>query len=377
MRIAYDARPLTVPRTGIGRYVQGILEAILAWPEVEEILLCSPRDIRTGQVLSRDPRVSRVIHKGWKGNIWLQAVLPPLLEKRQIDLFHSTLFLLPVLCRCRAVVNVYDLTVYRYPASMEWKNRWILRLLLSRSIGVAGRIVTLSEFTRREMQSRWPESAEKVVVIPGAPSLGISETQEDDASRSGFERILRQHGVQRPYLLYVGTVEPRKNIGRMLEAYSLLRRMGGRDHQMVLVGPPGWGLRQIRRSLERSDIRPYVKWLGYVPDEDLAVLYKHAELFLYLSLYEGFGFPPLEAMAAGTCVVAADRGSLPECLGDAAALVNPLDTNSIATTLHQLIQKEDLRQEYVQKGYLQSRRFSWEKSASKTVELYRELLSQT
>ncbi|MBM3301826.1 MAG: glycosyltransferase family 4 protein [Deltaproteobacteria bacterium] len=172
-------------------------------------------------------------------------------------------------------------------------------------------------------------------------------------------------------------MEPRKNIGRMLEAYSLLRRMGGRDLQMVLVGPPGWGLRQIRRSLERSDIRPYVKWLGYVPDEDLAVLYKHAELFLYLSLYEGFGFPPLEAMAAGTCVVAAHRGSLPECLGDAAALVDPLDTNSIATTLHQLIQKDDLRQEYVQKGYLQSRRFSWERSAGKTVELYRELVSQT
>jgi glycosyltransferase involved in cell wall biosynthesis len=127
--------------------------------------------------------------------------------------------------------------------------------------------------------------------------------------------------------------------------------------------------------MERSDVRPYLKWLGYVPDGDLVVLYEQAELFLYLSFYEGFGFPPLEAMASGTCVVAANRGSMPECLGNAAVLVDPFNTNSIAENMVMLIKHEEMRMEYVQRGYEHCTRFSWEKSADKTLGLYRELLA--
>jgi glycosyltransferase involved in cell wall biosynthesis len=375
MRVAYDARPLTVPRTGIGRYVHGILDALLARPELEQILLCSPREVKTGEALARDPRVKRLIQKGWKGNIWLQAVLPFFLEKQGIDLFHATLFLLPLLYRCRAVINLYDLTVYRYPQSMEWKNRWILRAFLPRSVNIARKIVTLSDFTRREIECRWPESQGKVVVIPGAPSLGSDAPPGNPVCGADADRILRRYGVQRPYILYVGTVEPRKNIGKMLDAYCHLRKMGVKSHQMVLAGPPGWGLREILRSMERSDVRPYLKWLGYVPDGDLVVLYEQAELFLYLSFYEGFGFPPLEAMASGTCVVAANRGSMPECLGNAAVLVDPFNTNSIAENMVMLIKHEEMRMEYVQRGYEHCTRFSWEKSADKTLGLYRELLA--
>ncbi|MEW5980318.1 MAG: glycosyltransferase family 1 protein [Acidobacteriota bacterium] len=375
MRIAYDARPLTLPRTGIGRYLQGILDELSLRVELKEILLCSPRPLDLVGPLAHDARARKIVQLGWKGNLWLQVALPKILKQQKVDLFHGTLFLLPLLYPFSSIVNVYDLTVYRYPGSMEWKNRWILRLLLPWSMRRARRIVTLSEFGRTEIERRWPEFAEKITVIPGAASLCAGGVQPGERlDRAEAESVLRKYGVQEPYLLYVGTIEPRKNIERMVEAYFLARRMGLQDRQLVLVGPPGWGLGRIRSALQGVS-RSGVKWIGYVPDRDLAILYRNAELFLYLSLYEGFGLPPLEAMASGTCVLAADRASLPECLGEAAVLVNPFQVDAIAKKLSELIRDADLRMDYTRKGYAQSSKFSWAASAAMTVELYRGLLS--
>jgi len=358
-------------RTGIGRYVEGILIGLLPRLELEEFALCSPRGLSLSETLERDHRVRTLVQKGWNGNLWLQMALPRLLQRLKVDLFHGTLFLLPLLSSCPQVLNVYDLTLYRYPGSMEWKNLCLLRLLLPASLRRAKRIVTLSEFVGQEIEAMWPALAQKVVVIPGAPYLGRRYREKlSDADRKS---VLRRYGLLHPYILFVGTLEPRKNIGRMLEAYFLLEKMGVTGRQMVLVGPSGWGLGPIRRALKNLPRAGSVRWLGYVPDEDLAVLYQEAELFLYLSLYEGFGFPPLEAMAAGTCVVASNRASLAECLGDGAVLVDPLNVEEVAEAIRSLLTDDDSRRGVAEKGRIHAGRFSWEKSAEKTAQVYNAL----
>jgi glycosyltransferase involved in cell wall biosynthesis len=373
MRIAYDARPLMEQKTGIGRYVRCYLEALLAYEEVQEIQLCSPREIAKGEALGRDRRVRELVQRGWKGNVWLQLVVPFLLKSCRPDLFHGTLFLSPLLARCPSVVNIYDLTVYRYPNTMEAKNKWPLKILLPRTVSRVDKIVTLSEYTKQEIGDRWPHVSHKIVVVPGAPYLSL-EALSGISSESDSEEILARYGVRRPYLLYVGTMEPRKNLLRMLKAFELANGMGAKGVQLVLAGHEGWGLSEVRRAWEASPVRSAVRYIGYVPDEVLGTLYRHADLFLYLSLYEGFGLPPLEAMAAGTCVVASNQASLPECLGHAAVLADPLEPEAVAAILLRLLEDEDLRMEYVEKGLEWVQRYSWQRCAEKTLAVYRELL---
>lgn len=371
MRIAFDARPLSTRMTGIGRYLTGLLGGFRALDEVEGIWLWSPRRIETGREIAEDPRVRCLTQDGWKGNLWLQLVLPRLLERHRPDLFHASLFLPPFAARVPCIVNVYDLTVYRHPESMEDRNRWFLRLLLPWAVRRAERVVTLSESMRREIESRWPHVAGKVAVVPGAPTL-FSGSPVARSAAGGADRILARLGVRRPYLLCVGTLEPRKNIARLLAAFDLLRKTGGGDHQLVLVGQAGWGMRGILGAMEACQAREAVRWIGYVEDEVLAVLYRNAEVFVYPSLYEGFGLPPLEAMAAGTCVVSSGGGSLAECLGDAAVGFDPLDPHSIASALGRVLRDADLRREYARKGKERAAGYGWDRSARMMLEVYRD-----
>ncbi len=371
MQVAYDARPLIEQGTGIGRYVRCLLEALLGFEEMREFLLCSPREIATGDVLARDPRVRELVQKGWKGNVWLQLVVPFLLQRYKPDLFHGTLFLPPLFARRPSVVNIYDLTVYSYPGTMEARNKWPLKMLLPQAVSRVDRIITLSEFTKQEIGERWPSAMHKIEVVPGAPYLSF-DALSGVSSEADSEKVLARYGVRSPYLLYVGTMEPRKNIVRLLKAFELLNEMGERGTQLVLVGHEGWGLREVRRAWESSPVRSSIRYIGYVPDAVLGLFYRHADLFVYLSLYEGFGLPPLEAMAAGTCVVASDRASLPECLGEAGVLVDPFDVEAVAGILFRLLRDAGLRRDYVQKGLQRAKRYSWQKSAAKTLAVYRE-----
>jgi glycosyltransferase involved in cell wall biosynthesis len=373
MQVAYDARPLIERGTGIGRYVRCLLEALLGFDEMREFLLCSPRQIAAGDALSRDARVRELVQKGWKGNVWLQAVVPFLLKRHRPDLFHGTLFLHPLLSGHPSIVNIYDLTVYRYPETMEARNKWPLKLLLPRAVSRAKRIVTLSEFTKKEIAERWPEASGKIDVVPGAPYLSL-DVPSGTSSEEDSEKVLEKYGVRRPYLLYVGTMEPRKNVVRLLKAFELLNRMGEKGVQLVLVGHEGWGLDEVREAWESSPVKSSIQYIGYVPDEVLGHFYRQAELFVFLSLYEGFGLPPLEAMAAGTCVVASDRASLPECLGDAGVRVDPLNVEAVAEAVFRLLRDADLRRDHADRGLGRAKEFSWRKSAEKTLSVYKELV---
>lgn len=301
--------------------------------------------------------------------MWLQMVLPFELRRNRADLFHGSLYLSPLFSPCPSVVNVYDLSFQRLPAYLERRNRTILELLVPRSVRRASKVITPSEFTRKEILEQWCLPPEKVVVIPGAPMPHFY----DAVSRHDICAVLERYALKDPYVVYVGTLEPRKNLPALVEAFGIVQRAGFATCTLAIVGRPGWGLKKFYDAVERSSSRGSIRLIGYVPDRDLPALYKGARAVVYLSLYEGFGFPPLEAMASGSAVVASNRASIPECVGDGGLLVDPSNVEEIAEKILLLLRDEDFRREVAARGVARSRRFSWEKSAETMAAHYREL----
>jgi len=237
------------------------------------------------------------------------------------------------------------------------------------SIRHAKRIVTLSDYTKREIIKEWQVPQEKVVVIPGAPSSLFghhASPQIESAVRAGY-------GLDTPYILYVGTLEPRKNVIRLVEAFHSIYKMGMTEYSLVLVGRPGWGLRALYTAVEQSTLKDRIKLLHFVQDQDLSAIYRGADVFVYLSLYEGYGFPPLEAMACGIPVVVSNRASIPECVGDGGIFVDPCDIEDITGKVLPLLKDKELRHEVSMRGFFQSQKFSWEKSGAMTLALYRQM----
>jgi len=349
--------------------MQGLLHGLVATAGLGRLLLCSCRPIQaTAQVLC-DPRVRFLIRGGWKGLLWLQMVLPLELRRSGADLFHGSLYLSPLFCPCPSVVNVYDLSFRCLPAYLERKNRLILELLVPRSVRRASKVITLSEFTRKEILEQWCLPPEKVVVIPGAPLPHFYSALSPQDMRA----VLERYALEDPYMVYVGTLEPRKNLPALIEAFGIVQRAGFASCRLAIVGRPGWRLDEFYDAVERSSSKRSIKLIGYVPDRDLPALYKGARAVVYLSLYEGFGFPPLEAMASGSAVVASNRASIPECVGEAGLLVDPSNVEEIAEKMLLLLKDEDLRRELAARGVARSLRFSWERSAEAMAAHYREL----
>ena len=195
-----------------------------------------------------------------------------------------------------------------------------------------------------------------------------------DLPQSESDEALQRHGLQADYFLHVGTLEPRKNLVRLIQAFDLVRRKSHEDIQLVLAGGKGWKYESIFEEIHRLNLHDSVRLLGYVPDEDLPGLIKGARAVVYPSLYEGFGIPPLEAMAVGTPVLTSNTSSLPEVVGDAAVLVDPEDVGSIASGMEDIWTDGDLRQSLQEKGWLRAQRFAWDKSARQTMDLYNRLL---
>jgi glycosyltransferase involved in cell wall biosynthesis len=184
--------------------------------------------------------------------------------------------------------------------------------------------------------------------------------------------VMERYGLKGPYILYVGTLEPRKNLICLIEAFSRIHAAGMTGYRLVLVGRPGWGLKELYAFLDRSTLKEKIQILGFVPEQDLPTIYRAADVFVYLSLYEGFGFPPLEAMACGTAVVVSNRASIPECVGDGGILVDPLNIDEITEKILLLLMDKSLRRDIGEKGLYQSQKFSWEKSAAQTLALYKQ-----
>ena len=287
-----------------------------------------------------------------------------------VDIFHSPDFVLPPLRRGRRILTVHDLAFLLYPECADAHLRDYLEHVVPRSAARADFVVADSANTLNDVVCLLGVAPERVAVVPG----GVESRFRPEEDHARIEALRHRLGLDRtPFILWLGVLEPRKNVRRLMEAFGLLKRREDLPHHLLLVGRRGWLADDIFEFAQRSPFREAIHFTGFVEDEELPTLYSAADLFVFPSLYEGFGLPALEAMACGTPVVAAAAASLPEVVGDAGLLVEPTDVEQLADAMRRLLTDEALRAELCQRGLAQAQRFSWEAAAQRLLDVYQRV----
>jgi len=304
-----------------------------------------------------------------------QLLYPDVLARGDYDLIHYTNFNSPIFFRkAKSIVTIYDLTPWLYPNSPRQRN-WICqqlyRFILKRSCNNASRIIAVSHGTKVDIVKYIKVDPAKVdVVYSGVP-------QHIQASESGRDasQILAKYKIRPPYFLYVGQWRKHKNLVSLIRAFSIFNSRY-RDFRLVIVGRPDPLAPEVPKVIRELNLTDRVVLAGYIPDRDMSPIYKHAQAFIFPSLYEGFGIPPLEAMASGTPVLSSNASVMPEVLGDAALFFNPLDIENIVQAMYKLVGSPGLRKELISKGYHQSQKYSFAQTARETLAVYMKVLGQ-
>ena len=279
---------------------------------------------------------------------------------------------LPLVHPKSSVVTVHDLGYLYYPAAHRPLDRFYLDLSTCYNARAASRVIAVSRATKGDLVQHYGIEPDKITVVYS----GCDETMEPVEDEATIEGVKARYGIQGDYILYVGTLQPRKNLGRLLEAYATVRKQAKRGETpcLVIAGRKGWLYDQIFQRVEGLGLKTGVIFPGYVPQDDLPALLSGARLFAFPSLYEGFGLPVLEAMACGTPVLCSNVSSLPEVAGNAALLVDPLDVENMAEAMNRLLQDEELRAQLVERGLRQVRQFSWDRCARETLAVLEDTL---
>lgn len=282
-----------------------------------------------------------------------------LLKRSKPDVFFSPTHYLPIFAPKHCVISILDISYIKYPELFQKSDLNQLTKWTKYSVKKAKSILTISQTSKDDIIKVYGVTDNRIVVTyPGIKNESRIMNQELE-----IDAIRRKYGFKGDYILFVGTLQPRKNIVRLVEAFSKIKD----DIKLVIVGKRGWLYEEILDAPKKFDIQDKVKFLDSVPDEDLPALYKNATCFVLPSLYEGFGLPVLEAMKYGCPVITSNVSSLPEAGGNAALYVNPLDVNNIKKNLELIINNSKLRKEFIKKGYEQVKKFSWEKTARETL----------
>jgi len=365
--VAVDLRALVPTATGIGVYTRSLLLALAARGGFGYRGLAH-RPPRGAAALAA-AGIESEHEPAPLGVIWQQLKLPRRLARGDLDLFWSPLMTLPLHCPVPAVATVHDLTSILMPESHRFKVRWSIFPFLRTSLERAERLVAVSQATADDLAFHFPQVARKVrVVYSGVdPEFRPGVPEEIEATR---EEI----GLPGGYLLYAGTVEPRKNLGTILDAWEALRLDDPSVPPLVLVGPYGWGSRELVKRID-SLAHLGIKSFGHVSRERLVQLFQAATLFVYPSFYEGFGLPPAEALACGIPTIVSNVSSLPEVVGDAGLQVEPTDPGALMAAIRRLLENPALREELRGRGLEQAARFRWERTAEEMEEVFRESLT--
>lgn len=297
---------------------------------------------------------------------WEQIVLPWAARRERLDLLHSLAFVSPLAAPCPTVVTVYDLSFIRRPENFRAGNRLYLRALTGLSCRRAKQVIAISHSTKNDLVAYYGLPADRVsIVYPGC------EPQYRPLPRPAVEAFRAAKGLPEKFVLYLGTLEPRKNVDTLVRAFAEARPPGA---TLVLAGAPGWRVEEISRAIEDAGLSREVILPGYVPADEKPLWYNAAEVFVYPSEYEGFGLPVLEALACGRPVITTNASSLPEVAGEAACLVPPRDTQALAEALSALLADPARRADLAARAPAQAARFSWPGAAERTVAVYRRAL---
>jgi glycosyltransferase involved in cell wall biosynthesis len=371
MRIAFDATPLARAKSGIGYHVEFLVSAIARTGECEEILLFSNREPVFDGVVPPSVRWPRR-HLFPNRAPWMQFLLPQLIREEKPDLVHYVNFNAPILLDHPFVVTFHDMALFGHPEFFTWKKRILTRSLMPFVGRRARGILTVSETVKDEIVERLGIARDRIFVVPPAPA-DIYRPVGDSALR---DAVLSRHGVKAPYVLFVGTLEPRKNLAGLLQAFDLLKGETGFPHTLVVIGGRGWMYGPILRTIEGLAHKGEIHILDYVSLEEMPALYTAAEALVFPSFYEGFGVPPLEAMRCGTPAVVSDIPVMREIMGDAALFVDPHRPESIAAGIRHLLTDAPLAVELKRRGLLRGDLYTWDRSARGALDAYRAVLGK-
>jgi glycosyltransferase involved in cell wall biosynthesis len=289
------------------------------------------------------------------------------LRRNPVDVLHVQ-FTAPPFSPCPVVVSIHDLSFEHLPQTFKWRSRKQLRITVRRSAREAAQVIALSEYARNDIIDSYSVEPEKVSVIPLAAPVHFRPVVDE----LELQRVRQTYGIKGDYILSVGAIQPRKNLSRLVAAYSRLRRARpeGNLPKLVLVGKCAWLYDETLRTIKELEVGNSVILTGYVPQSDLPALYSGALVFVYPSYFEGFGLPPLEAMQCGTAVIVGDQTSLPEVVGEAGVLVDPFDVDDIAAAIERVIGDPDLREQLRVKGLERAKLFDWRNTARQTLAIY-------
>jgi len=366
MRIAFDGTTLTPGRTGVGYYTEHLLQHLAREVETtgDEIVVVSNQPIDTQSPLPRHVRV----HDGHRFPIrigWMQLRAARALDVLQPDVAHFTNGMIPIGSPVSTIVTIHDMSLRLYPNCHPVRRLLLNRPLMHFAIRQATAIVTVSNSARRDLLRLHGVPPDRVNVVHEAASPAFRPI--DDAAR--LAAIRKRYALPERFILYVGTIEPRKNLARLVEAFADARR-AGIPHHLVCVGPYGWASRDLSGHIDRLGVREAVHFTGYVPFDDLPAIYNLGEFFVFPSLYEGFGLPVVEAMACGLPVLTSNTSSLGEIASDAAETVDPTDTEALAAAIRLLATDAGRRRELSELGSARARTFSWTQTAKEMLGVY-------
>jgi glycosyltransferase involved in cell wall biosynthesis len=367
-----DARTATDHFPGIGRYTASLARAMVPLLDEDErlILLCDltrPSSWNLTTLAGEQVRMVDVPVSPF--SLRQQWAIPCLLRHLRADLYHSPYYLMPCRPGVPTVVTVYDLIPLLFPQHASPMARLLFRWTTALALRVASHVIVISQATRRDLLALYRLSPQKVTAIHLAADLGFHPL-----SHTQVERVRRKHALPEEYVLYLGINKPHKNLVRLIDAFSCTTRHHTLRFALVIAG--AWDSRYLepKEQMKALGLENAIRFLGPVPEEDLPALYAGAALFVFPSLYEGFGLPVLEAMACGVPVACSDISSLLEVCGDAALYFDPGDVEAIAEVLCSAMTNPDLRATLQERGLARAAQFSWKRTAGETLRLYRKVL---
>jgi glycosyltransferase involved in cell wall biosynthesis len=375
VKIAIDIRRMT--EFGVGTYIRNVVRTLGRLDRENEYLLIGPPQ-KVQEIGALPPNFHTVPLTSPERSVQGFREFRTALRRLECDLVHvPNLFSIPRAMPCPYVMTVHDMVEHMsrpWGQSGFWRSlRW---QLTRRALEGAARIFAVSNFTKTEIEKLFGISADRIEVVYNAID---DRFLRGHASAADRELIAKRYQVTYPFLLYAGRISPHKNVVRMIEAFSALKtelekEQAYPDLKLIIIGDDLSGNPDLRRTVVRSGVQNDVRFLGFVPIEVLRIFYDEAKIFVFPSLYEGFGLPPLEAMAHGTPVVTSNVSSLPEVVGRAAVLVNPENVFDIMRALHRVLTDQALRGRMKERSYEQAARFSWETSVRHILDVYRRVL---
>jgi len=370
MKICVDIQSAVARRAGVGRYTSSLIEELPRYAQNDELSgfffdfqhNALPVSVPNAQLRANRWIPGRIVQKAWKTISW-----PPFnWFAGKADLYHFPNFILPPLTHGKSVVTIHDLAFLRYPETIEKRNLQYLTARIKDTVQRADAIITVSEFSAKEISKLLQVSPERIFAIHEGLSPHL--VRPDDKE---IVRTKQHHHLKRPYLLCVGTLEPRKNIPFLIDVFEQLDV----DMDLVVAGMRGWKDEPIMERMATSSKADQIHYLSYVPEADLPALYAGTALFVFPSIYEGFGFPPLEAMSCGTPVLSSAAASLPEVLEPAAVIMPDFDPKAWADRIHAVLSDSSQQDALREKGLQHIKKYTWKACAQRTWDVYRKVAS--